>query len=197
MKILNQLNKLGNSLKERLRKYITISPESKQLILEPKAVLLLCKQATTKVDQLISLEPDVREGLIAVVQHKQIRVKAHFTPEKIVVKGNMIEGKLKLLNKPDIETDSLIYRPLILIWKTVLGGNIDNQMLPERMRIEGNTIYYEFPKEQLPLVDALFHNIKYESALNLSLIEGKLLLESDISINWSDFNIKELIRIFS
>ena len=65
MKILNQLNKLGNSLKERLRKYITISPESKQLILEPKAILLLCKQATTKVDQLISLEPDARKRFIA------------------------------------------------------------------------------------------------------------------------------------
>ena len=101
------------------------------------------------------------------------------------------------MNKPDIETDSLIYRPLILIWKTILGGNIDNQVLPERMRIEGDIIYYEFPKEQLPLVDALFHKIKDNSSLNLSLIEGKLLIESDISINWSDFNVKELIRIFS
>ncbi len=197
MKILNQLNKLGNLLKERLKEYIVISPQSKQLALETKAVLLLCKQATTKVNQLISLETDAKEGLIAVIQHKQIRVKAHFTPEKIIAKGNMIEGRLKLLNKPDIETDSLIYRPLILIWKTILGGNIDNQVLPERMRIEGDIIYYEFPKEQLPLVDALFHKIKDNSSLNLSLIEGKLLIESDISINWSDFNVKELIRIFS
>ena len=48
MKILNQLNKLGNLLKERLKEYIVISPQSKQLALETKAVLLLCKQATNR-----------------------------------------------------------------------------------------------------------------------------------------------------
>lgn len=197
MKILNQLNKFGNLLKERIREYIVISSESKQLIIESKAVLLLCRQATSKVDQLISLEPDAKEGLLAVVQHKQIRIKAHFTPEKIIAKGNIIEGRLKLLNKPNIETDSLIYRPLILIWKAVLGGNIDNQVLPERMRIEGDVIYYEFPKDQLPLINALFCKIKDNSALNLSLIEGKLLIESDASIDWNDFNIKELVRLFT
>jgi hypothetical protein len=28
-------------------------------------------------------------------------------------------------------------------------------------------------------------------------IEGKLLIESDASIDWSDFNIKELVRLFT
>jgi hypothetical protein len=156
-----------------------------------------CQQAIARVNQLTSLNPSDTRGLIAVIQHEKITIKVHFTPVQILFKGDIIEGKLKLLSKPDIETDSLIYRPIVLIWKTLLGGKIDNKTLPEKMRIEGDIIYYEFSKDQVPLIDALFHKIEDNSVLNLDLIEGRLIIESQVSINWRDINLQELSQIFN
>ena len=79
----------------------------------------------------------------------------------------------------------------------MLGGKIDNKALPEKMRIEGDIIYYELPKDQVPLIDALFHKIEDNSVLNLDLIEGRLIIESQVSINWRDINLQELSQIFN
>ncbi len=65
------------------------------------------------------------------------------------------------------------------------------------MRIEGDIIYYEFPKDQVPLINALFHKIEDNSVLNLDLIEGRLIIESQVSINWRDINLQELSQIFN
>ena len=197
MNILNQLGKLGKLLQEGLRDYISLNTQLKQLTIENKAILLLCQQAIARVDQLTSLNPSNIEGLTAVIQHQKITIKVHFTPVQILIKGDIIEGKLKLLSKPDVETDSLIYQPLVLIWKTLLGGKIDNKALPEKMRIEGDIIYYEFSKAQVPLINELFHKIEDNSVLNLDLIEGRLIIESQVSINWRDINLQELSQIFN
>jgi hypothetical protein len=197
MNIFNQLGKLGKLLQEDVRDYISLNIQLKQLTIENKGILLLCQQAIARVDQLTSLNPSNTEGLIAVIQHEKMTIKAHFTPLQILFKGDIIEGKLKLLSKPDIETDSLIYRPLVLIWKTLLGGKIDNKALPEKMKIEGDIIYYEFPKDQVQLIDALFHKIEDNSVLNLDLIAGRLIIESQVSINWRDINLQELSQIFN
>lgn len=197
MNILNQLGKFGKLLQESVRDYISLNTQLKQLTIENKAILLLCQQAIARVNQSTSLNPSDIEGLIAVIQHEKITIKVHFTPVQILFKGDIIEGKLKLLSKPDIETDSLIYRPLVLIWKTLLGGKIDKKALPEKMRIEGDIIYYEFSKEQVPLIDALFHKVEDNSVLNLDLIEGRLIIESQVSINWRDINLQELSQIFN
>lgn len=201
MKILNQLGKAfqGSSklLQQYVKDYINVIPQSRQLILKPKAVLLLCQQATARVDQLTGLEPDANEGLIAIVEHQQIKVELHFTPEKILFKGDSIEGKLRLLNKPKFEANSLIYRVLISGWNTFLGGYIPDQVLPEGVRVDGNEVYYKLPKAQLQLMNALFQKREDNSALNLSLKQGELQIESAIAINWSDLNFQDLLQIFN
>jgi hypothetical protein len=202
MEILNQLGKAfqgsGKLLQQYVKDYIDVIPQSKQLILKPKAVLLLCQQATARVEQLTGLEPDANEGLIAIVEHQQIKVKVHFTPEKILFKGDFIEGQLRLLNKPKFETNSPIYRVLISGWNTFfLGGYIPNQVLPEGVRVDGDKVYYKFPKAQLRLMNALFQKLEDDSALNLSLKQGELSIESAIAINWSDLNFQDLLKIFN
>lgn len=201
MKIPNQLGKVfqGSSklLQQYTKDYIDVIPRSKQLILKPKTVLLFCQQATARVEQLTSLEPDTQEGLIARIQHKQVTVELHFTPEEILLKGDCIEGKLRLLNKPKLEANSLIYRVLISAWNTLLGGNVPGQVLPEGVRVEGETVYYTLPKAQLKLMNALFQKLEDNSALNLSLKQGELQIESAIAIDWSDLNFQSLLQIFN
>jgi hypothetical protein len=197
MDIFNQFGRFGKLLQESVRDYISLNSQLKQLTIENKGILLLCQQAIARVNQLTSLSPSGAQGLIAVIQHEKITVKVHFTPVQILFIGDIIEGKLQLLSKPDIETDSLFYRPLVLIWKTLLGGKIHNNALPEKMRIEGDIIYYEFSKDQVPLIDALFHKIEDNSVLNLDLSEGRLIIESQVSINWRDINLQELSQIFN
>lgn len=198
MNFFNQLGKAvqssGKLLQNYVKDYLTVNPQSKQLILKPKAVLLLCQQATARVEKLTSLEPDVNEGLLAVIEHQQVKAKVHFTPERIVFKDDMVEGRLRLLNKIQCETDSLIYRALISGWQTFLGGSIPNQALPEGVTVKGDQVYYKLPKAQLRLVDALFQKIEDDSALNLSLKQGELQIESAVAINWSDLNLQELIQ---
>ena len=201
MKILNQLGKAfqGSSklLQQYVKDYVDVIPQSKQLILKSKSVLLLCQQATARVDQLTDLEPDTNEGLVAIIEHQQIKVKVHFTPEKILLDGDFIEGQLSLLNKPKFETNSLVYRVLISGWNTFLGGYIPNQVLPEGVRVDGDKVYYRLPKAHLRLMNVLFQKLEDGSALNLSLKQGELRIESAIAINWSDLNLQGLLQIFN
>jgi hypothetical protein len=75
-----------------------------------------------KADKLTSLIPDSEEGLIALIEHNKIQIKLHFTPEKITLRDDCIEGQLHLLTPPQFETDSLVYQSLIAGWKIFLGG---------------------------------------------------------------------------
>ena len=201
MKIFNQLGKVaqnsGKLLQKQVEDYVVVNPPAQQLILKPKTVLLLCQKAIHQVEQLTSLEPDSQEGLIATIEQKQIKAKIHFTPEKIYLKGDLVEGQLRLLQKPQVESSSLMYRTLIAGWSTFLGGHIPNQALPEGVRLEGNLVYYTLPKAQLRLVDALFHNLQDGSALNLTLQQGELQIRSTVAINWSDLNLLSLIQLFA
>ncbi|MEA5510640.1 hypothetical protein VB715_12775 [Crocosphaera sp. UHCC 0190] len=140
-------------LKGILKDYILFNSETKQLTLRKKTVLLLCQQAVSRVEQLKSLEPHSSEGLIATIEHKEIQVKLHFTPEKITLHEDCIEGQLRLLTSPEFQTDSIVYRYLIAGWKTFLGGKIPNDNLPEGVRLEDNKIYYTLPRNQLQLIE--------------------------------------------
>ncbi len=201
MEILNQLGKAFQGsvklLQMYVKDYIDVSPQSKQLIVKPKAVLLLCQQATDRVEQLTGLEPDANEGLMAIVEHQQIKVKIYFTPEKILFNGDLIEGQLRLLSKPQFETNSLIYKILVSGWNSFLGGYIPNQVLPEGVRVDGDKVYYALPKAQLRLMNILFQNLEDNSALNLSLNQRELRIESEVVINWSDLNLQDLLQIFN
>lgn len=201
MKPLKQLKRAiqnsSNLLQNHVSNYIEISPESKQLVLKPKAVLLLCQQAVDRVEQLTSLVPDINEGLIATIEHGQVKVKIKFSPDKVFLNGDAVEGQLRLLNKPEIESDSMIYRTLIAGWKIFLGGNIPSHALPEGVRVDGEMVYYRFPNTKLQILDVLFHSLENGSALNLNLKEGELKVQSDVSINWSEINFQGLLRFLN
>ena len=64
------------------------------------------------------------------------------------------------------------------------------------MRVEGQFVYYQFPKAQLRILDALFQNLEDGSALNLNLNQGELHIKSDVSVNWSDLNLQTLLQVF-
>lgn len=201
MKIFNQLGKVAQSsgklLQKQAENYLVISPASRQIVLKPKTVELLCQQAVQRVEQITALEIAPDEGLIATVEHQQVKIKVHFTPEKILLKGDLIEGQLRLIKKPQVESESFLYRTLIAGWKTFLGGHIPAQALPEGVRIEGNLVYYSFPVAQLRLIEALFHNLEDGSSLNLELKHGELKIDSAVAINWSDLNLLSLMQLFT
>lgn len=150
----------SNFLQKFLEDYIKVRVEDKQLILGQKTVLLLCQEAVSRVENLKNLEPDSEEGLIATVEYKELKVKVHFTPEKITLFEDSIEGQLRLLTPPQFQTDSLLYRTLIAAWKTFLGGTIPNGTLPEKVRLEKDKVYYTLPRTQLELLDALLSSLK-------------------------------------
>lgn len=201
MKIFDQLGKLaqnpGKLLQKQLEDYLVVSPPEQQLILKPKTVLLLCQKATQRVEPLTALAPDPQDGLIATVTQGKIKANIHFTPEKIYLKGDRVEGQLRLLQAPQMESSSPLYHTLIAGWSTFLGGYIPNQSLPEGVRLEGNRVYYTLPKDQLRLVDALFHNLQDGSAVDLTLHHGELQIKSTVAINWSDINLRSLIQLFA
>jgi len=201
MKIFNQLGKVAQSsgklLQKQAENYLVVSPASRQIVLKLKTVELLCQQAVQRVEQITALEIAPDEGLIATVEHQQVKIKVHFTPEKILLKGDLIEGQLRLIKKPQVESESFLYRTLIAGWKTFLGGHIPAQALPEGVRIEGNLVYYSFPVAQLRLIEALFHNLEDGSSLNLELKQGELRIDSAVAINWSDLNLLSLIQLFT
>ncbi len=184
-------------LKGIIKDYILFSSETKQLTLKKKTVLLLCQQAVSRVEQLKNLEPHSSEGLIATVEHQEIQVKLHFTPEKITLHEDSIEGQLRLLKSPEFHTDSIIYRYLIAGWKTFLGGKIPNGALPEGVRVEEDKVYYTLPRNQLQLVEALFSSLENGSALITNLKQGDLIIETSVTLNWNDFNLQKLWQILN
>lgn len=184
-------------IQKTLEEYITFSSEAKQLTLKKKAVLLLCQQAQSKVEQLKSLQPDLDEGLIAIIEHKQMQVKLHFTPEKITLYEKDIEGELRLLKPPEFDSDSMVYRYLIAGWNIFLGGKIPNDALPQGVRLENNKIYYTLPRNQSQLLDSLFHNLEKGSTLKTNLKKGDLVIETLVSLNWNEFKLQNLLKILN
>lgn len=178
-----------------VEEYIAFSAETKQLTLKKKTVLLLCQQAEARVEKLQKLEPHPEEGLIATIQHKDILAKVHFTPEQITLQEDCIEGELRLLNFPDFQTESLVYRYLIAGWKTFLGGKVPNAVLPEGVRMEGEKVYYNFPRNQAPLLDTLFSGLENGSVLMTDLRQGELTLQTSVAVNWKDFKIQNLLQL--
>jgi hypothetical protein len=201
MGFLDQLSKVAQSSGKLLQKpiedYIVVDPPNQKLILKPKTVELLCQKTIQRVDQLTVLAPDPHEGLMATIEHNGIKATIHFTPEKIYIKGDLVEGQLRLLQRPQVEFSSPMYRTLILGWSTFLGGYIPNQALPEGVRIDGDFVYYTLPKAQLRLVNALFHNVQDGSALNINLQQEALHLQSTVAINWRDINLLSLVQLFT
>lgn len=198
MNVINQFRKTfeasSNFLQDFLNDYISFNSESSQLVLKQKTVLLLCQQAVSKVENLKSLEPDSEEGLIATLDYKGIDIKVHFTPEKITLYEDSIEGQLRLLNSPEFQADSFFYRILLEIWKTFLGGQISSGSLPKEVRIEKEQVYYTIARNQLKLLNALFLSLKNGSTVLMSLRKGELILESSAEISWKDINFEQLLE---
>ncbi len=184
-------------LQRTLEKYILLKAEVKQLTLKKKMVLLLCQQAESRVEQLTSLEPDSEEGLIATIEYNKIQIKLHFTPEKITLNEDSLSGELRLLKPPQFDTESRIYSYLIAGWTTFLGGKIPNGALPKEVRIENNKVYYTLPRNQLQLLDALFHNLENGSALMANLKQGDLTIETSVALNWNDFKLQNLFQLLN
>lgn len=184
-----------NKIRATFEEYIIFNSEAKQLTLKKKTVLLLCEQAQSRVEQLKSLQPDVEEGFIAIMENNKVKVQLHFTPEKITLHEDTFEGTLRLLKPPSFYTDSLVYRYLIAGWNTFLGGKIPNGALPKGVRLENNIVYYTLPRNQSQLVDALFHNLKNGSALITNVKRGDLIIETSASLNWNDFKLQNLLQL--
>lgn len=180
-----------------LEEYIMFSSEAKQLTLKKKLVLLLCKQAESRVEQLKSLEPDLEEGLLATIEYNKIQIKLHFTPEKITLNKDCIEGELRLLKHPQFDTESIVYRYLIAGWKTFLGGKLPNGALPKEVRIENDKVYYSLPRNQLQLLDSLFHSLENGSALITKLKEGDLTIETSVALSWDNFKLQNLLQLLN
>lgn len=184
-------------LKRSLEEYIMFSSEAKQLTLTKKMVLLLCQQAESRVEQLKSLEPHSEEGLIATIEYNKIQVKLHFTPEKITLNKDCIEGELRLLNPPQFETEAIVYRYLIAGWTRFLGGKFPNGTLPKEVRIENNKVYYTLPRNQLQLLDSLFPNLENGSALMTKLQQGELTIETSVALSWNNFKLQNLLQLLN
>ncbi len=184
----------GKLVQKLIEEYVVFNLQARQLILKKRTVLLLCQQAELKVDKLTSLIPDPEEGLIAVIEHNKIQIKVHFTPEKVTLKDDCIEGQLLLLTPPQFETESVIYRSLIAAWKIFLGGQIPAQALPEAVRVEGDKIYYSLPRNQLQLLDAFFHNLQADSYLMTNLKQGELIINSSVALSWNNFKLQSLYQ---
>jgi hypothetical protein len=184
-------------LKRSLEEYIMFSSEAKQLILTKKMVLLLCQQAESRVEQLKSLEPHSEEGFIATIEYNKIQVKLHFTPEKITLNKDCIEGELRLLKPPQFETESIVYRYLIAAWTRFLGGKLPNGALPKEVRIENNKVYYTLPRTQLQLLDSLFHSLENGSTLMINLQQGNLTIETSVALSWNNFKLQNLLQLLN
>lgn len=180
-----------------IKNYILFDSGNKQLILKKKTVVMLSQQAVAKVEQLKSLEPDLSKGLIATVEHKKIQATIHFTPEKLTLNQDTIEGELRLLTPPQFQTESIIYRYLIAGWQNFLGGKVPNAVLPDRVRVENDKIYYAMPRNQSQLIEALFSCLKNESVLITNLEEGELVIESSVALSWDNFNLQSLFQLLN
>ncbi|MBW4585072.1 hypothetical protein G7B40_006225 [Aetokthonos hydrillicola Thurmond2011] len=162
--------------------YIVWKPEGKQLILKQKMVLLLCRQAQYRVKQIINLELDPQEGFIATIEHNNIPIKLHFTPEKITLNEDSLEGELRLLQPPKFEPGPTIYSYLIAGLKTFLGGKIADKPLPKEVRVENDKVYYTLAQNPSKLLDALSHNLENGSALMIDMKQGELTIETSYAL---------------
>ncbi|MBW4668038.1 MAG: hypothetical protein KME60_11605 [Cyanomargarita calcarea GSE-NOS-MK-12-04C] len=196
-KITATFQKSRKVLQKTLEEYVTFSSEAKQLTLKKKTVLLLCQQAQSRVEKVKSLQPDSDEGLIAIIEHQQIQVQLHFTPEKITLGEKDIEGELRLLKPPQFDSDSIVYRYLIASWNMFLGGKIPNGALPQGVKVEKNKIYYTLPRNQSQLLDSLFHNLEKGSTLTTNLKQGDLVIETSVSLNLNDLKLQNFLQMLN
>ncbi len=195
-KIAGNLQQSGKLIQTLLKDYIAIIPESKELVLKQKIVVFLCQKAEYRVEQIKSLQPDAEEGLIALLEvNKKIQAKLHFMPEKITLYEDYLEGEIRLLNPPKFETESIIYRYLISGWQIFLGGKIPNGVLPEKVRIEKDRVFYQLPRQELRLIDILFHTLENNSALEINVKQGELKIKSSAVLNWSDLKLENILQL--
>lgn len=89
----------------------------------------------------------------------------------------------------------MIYRYLIAGWKTFLEGKIPNGALPKEVKIENNKVYYNLPRNQLQLLDSLFHNLETGSALMTNVKQGDLTIETSVALNWNNFKLQNLLQL--
>ena len=201
MKILNKIKSTVRESKqyfgENIENYIVFNLDEKQLILKQRTVKLFCQQAVVRVEQLKDLEVDIVEGLIATIEHNKVQVKIHFTPEKIILNKDNIEGELRLLTKPQFQTENIVYRYLIAGWQNFLGGKVPNTALPENIRIEKDKLYYSMPRNQSQLLEALFSSLKDKSVLRTSIKQGELTIKTSVALSWNDFNFRSLFQLLN
>ncbi|MEM7552915.1 MAG: hypothetical protein AAF378_02245 [Cyanobacteria bacterium P01_A01_bin.84] len=197
-KLGSNLGESTNFLQKTLDKYIVFNPEAKQVILKNQAVLLLSQQAQSRVEQLKNLETHPEEGLIATVEHNQVTAQLHFTPVKMTLHQDSIDGELRLLETPEFETDSMIYKYLIAGWKTFLGGKIPSGVLPKEFRIESDDrVYYTLPRNQLKLLDAFAHTLENGSTLIANLKQGELIIETSVALSLDDLKLHSLLQLLN
>jgi len=99
------------------------------------------------------------------------------------------------LKSPQFETESIVYRYLIAGWVKVLGRKLPNGALPKEVRIENNKVYYTLPRNELQLLDSLFHNFENDSALMTTLKQGDLTIETSVVLSWNNFKLKNLLQL--
>jgi hypothetical protein len=185
------LNNINNSLN-----LIPVKFEENKLIFKEQIVNILCEQVEAKIENIISLIPDEKEGLIATIKHKNMIVELHFTPEFITLKEEVIEGELRLLKKPNIASDSWFYKTLIGGWKIFLGGNINN-LKYENITVKKDKIYYTLPRNELKILNFFFDNVENNSRLITTLKEKELTIESELKLKEINFDWSEIMSIFS
>jgi hypothetical protein len=183
--------------REIIDSYLAFNPKNQQLTLKAKAVTLLCHQVEAKVEQISSLQPSETEGLVATIEHNNSKIELHFTPESITFTKDYIEGQLHILEQPLIHSDDWLYKSLIGGWKVFLGGTIPNFALPEKLRIDGDKVYYKFPREDIKLLKALCDRIEENSTLTTHLHHGELMIEGAITFNWREIDLQGIIQILT
>ncbi|MEM7579777.1 MAG: hypothetical protein ACFB02_10345 [Mastigocoleus sp.] len=197
MSIFDKIGESSNFLQKTLEKYIVFNSEAKEVTLKNKAVLILCQQAQSRVEQFKSLETHPEEGLIATVEQKQITANLHFTPETITLNPDSIDGELRLLTTPELESESMLYKYLIAGWKTFLGGKIPDGTLPKNFRIEGDRVFYNLPRNQLKLLDAFAHTLENGSTLGANLKQGELTIKTSVALSWDDLKLQSLLQLLN
>ena len=197
MSIFDKLGDSTNFIQKTLEKYIVFNSQQKEVTLKNKAILILCQQALSRVEQLKSLETHPEEGLIATVEHEQVTSQLHFTPEKMTLNSDSIDGELRLLETPKFNSDSALYKYLIAGWKTFLGGKIPDGVLPKEFKIEGDKVFYSLPRNQLKLLDAFAHTLEDGSTLTASLKKGELTIKTDVALSWDDLKLNSLLQLLN
>ncbi|BAZ43442.1 hypothetical protein NIES4102_04420 [Chondrocystis sp. NIES-4102] len=192
----SNLKNIWQQSQEFSKQYIVLNREEQQLILKEKTLLLLCKQAENRIANLVSLQPEATEGMIAVIETDKVEATLHFTPEKISIKDDYVEGELRLLSTPKLASDSMVYRYLIAGWQTFLGSKIPAQVLPKDIRVEQDKVYYSLPKDKLELLKPFLATVEKDSTLSTTLKNKELTITSSANINWENFKIQDLIQLF-